>query len=127
MPTERDLIILDRQGRNGGLVGHIVVRQLTKGFHAAALVPAAELAAGNVPEIVIIVDIAVGSLDERVAADGVRRGGRRCVGCFGARLGAVEPCEHRVVKCRIVAKIADLVVTRVVTLIEHDIRALVEG
>ena len=95
-------------------------------LHAAALAPAIELAARGVPEVAAQIDVAVGSLDERVAADGICRGGRRCVGWLSARLGAVEPCEHRVVKRCIVAVIADLIVVCVVSLVEHDVRALEE-
>ena len=125
MIVHQDAIVLRRKARADGRI--IVQRQITNRLHAAALVPAAEFAASSVPEVTAQIDVAVGGLDKRIAADGIRRGGRRCVGWLSARLGAVEPREHRVVKCRIVAKIADLVVTRVVTLIEHDIRALVEG
>ena len=88
--------------------------------------PAIEFTARSVPEVTAQINIAVGSLDERIAADGVRRGGRRCVGWLSARLGAVEPCEHRVVERCIVAVIADLIVVCVVSLVEHDVRALEE-
>ena len=88
--------------------------------------PAAELAVRGVPEIAAQIDVAVGGLDKRIAADGICRGGRRCVGWLGARLGAVEPCEHRVVERCIVAVIADLIVVCVVSLVEHDVRVLKE-
>ena len=67
--------------------------------------PAAEFAASSVPEVAAQIDVAVGGLDKRIAADGICRGGRRCVGWLGARLGAVVPFEYYVIERRILAEV----------------------